>query len=56
MPRVSAVTLPGLQLLVKLVEWAPSAAIERIDLGKGQEPYKLRVMSGATVVAGGRVG
>ncbi len=47
---------PGLQLLVKLVEWAPSAAIERIDLGEGQEPYKLRVMSGATVVAGGRVG
>lgn len=46
---------PGLLLLLHLARHARRLSIERIDLGLGDEPYKLRFMNGATRVAGGCV-
>lgn len=62
-PRFGAVS-PGLQLLHKLIEAAPRAGIERIDLGKGESHYKKyyadyevplaegRMLSGSLAAAG----
>ena len=44
---------PGQLCLIELVRAAASAGVRRIDLGKGVEPYKARLMSGATSVAEG---
>ncbi len=44
---------PGMILLVRMVQAASSFGIRRIDLGKGDEEYKLRLGSGATAVAEG---
>ena len=46
---------PGLLLLLRMAEAAPSIGVRRIDLGKGGEEYKLRLMSGALRVAEGSV-
>lgn len=46
---------PGMVLLVKLAEVAPELGIERIDLGKGPEPYKARLMNGAIPLTEGAV-
>jgi CelD/BcsL family acetyltransferase involved in cellulose biosynthesis len=45
----------GLILLVETARAAESLGIKRIDLGKGDEPYKRDFMSGATMVAEGSV-
>jgi CelD/BcsL family acetyltransferase involved in cellulose biosynthesis len=46
---------PGILLLLKVAEHAASAGIQRIDLGKGDEFYKRRLASGATILAEGTV-
>ncbi len=46
---------PGSLLWVELARAAESQGIRRIDLGKGQEAYKLQFMSGATLLAEGAV-
>ena len=46
---------PGLLLLSKLVEHAPQVGVKRIDLGYGDEVYKLRFRTGALPMAEGRV-
>lgn len=46
---------PGLILLFKMAEEAPSRGLVAIDLGKGDDFYKSRVMSSAIGVADGRV-
>jgi CelD/BcsL family acetyltransferase involved in cellulose biosynthesis len=46
---------PGYQLLLKLIEAAPSMGIQRIDLGPGAEPFKRSFGSGATSIAQGSV-
>jgi CelD/BcsL family acetyltransferase involved in cellulose biosynthesis len=46
---------PGMVLLVKLAEAAPELGIERIDLGKGPEQYKARLMNGAIPLTEGAV-
>ncbi|MGD9647501.1 MAG: GNAT family N-acetyltransferase, partial [Pirellulales bacterium] len=46
---------PGMVLLVKLAELAPSVGIERIDLGKGPEQYKARLMNDAVPLFEGAV-
>jgi len=46
---------PGSMLLVETARSAQSAGLERIDLGRGEERYKLQFMSGATPVAEGSV-
>jgi CelD/BcsL family acetyltransferase involved in cellulose biosynthesis len=46
---------PGLALILKMAESAPSLGIEAIDLGKGEARYKLGLMSGAVPLAEGRV-
>lgn len=45
---------PGLLLLLQLVSSAETLGIKRIDLGKGDESYKRRFMSGSEMVAVGR--
>jgi CelD/BcsL family acetyltransferase involved in cellulose biosynthesis len=44
---------PGMLLLARVIEEAPSRGLERIDLGKGAEPYKLKLQSGAVPLASG---
>lgn len=44
---------PGLLLLAEIVRTAPSHGINKIDLGKGDSPYKQRFMTGSTVVGEG---
>lgn len=44
---------PGLLSLLGLIEAAADAGLERIDLGKGDEPYKLRFANGAAELAEG---
>ena len=42
-------------LLLQIMKAAPGLGIRRIDLGKGDEDYKVRLMSGTTLVAEGSV-
>ncbi|MEN6452306.1 MAG: GNAT family N-acetyltransferase [Thermoguttaceae bacterium] len=46
---------PGLLLWLELARRCPEAGIRRIDMGKGPEPYKRHMMSGAIDVAEGAV-
>ena len=46
---------PGALLLVRVIEEAARLGIQRIDLGKGAEPYKEKLQSGATPLASGVV-
>jgi CelD/BcsL family acetyltransferase involved in cellulose biosynthesis len=46
---------PGLVLWLELAKRCPELGIQRIDLGKGPEEYKRRLMSGAISVAEGSV-
>ena len=46
---------PGLLLLSRIVEHAPQLGVKRIDLGYGDEVYKLRFRTGAIPMAEGRV-
>ncbi len=46
---------PGLLLLLKLMEQGAELGIHVIDLGKGEERYKLSLMNGATLLAEGCV-
>lgn len=46
---------PGQILLMETARMAEGLGIRRIDLGKGNEPYKLSFMSGAATVAEGGV-
>lgn len=46
---------PGLLLLYLAIEHAPRYGVKRIDLGYGDEEYKLRLRSGEIPVAQGRV-
>ncbi len=46
---------PGLILLLKMAEHAPSLGLHTIDLGKGLSLYKERLMSRAVTVAAGSV-
>ena len=47
---------PGLILLREMIAAAPSNGLGRIDLGKGEEDYKLRAMTGSVLVCTGEVG
>lgn len=44
---------PGMLLLARVIEEAPARGLERIDLGKGVEPYKAKLQSGAVPLASG---
>jgi CelD/BcsL family acetyltransferase involved in cellulose biosynthesis len=46
---------PGAQLLLELTREAAERGVERIDLGEGDESYKLSFMTGATALAVGSV-
>jgi CelD/BcsL family acetyltransferase involved in cellulose biosynthesis len=46
---------PGLLHWMETIRTARSSGIERIDLGKGREAYKRRLMTGSTKVAEGSV-
>jgi CelD/BcsL family acetyltransferase involved in cellulose biosynthesis len=46
---------PGLVLLLEIAGHAPAAGITRLDLGHGDEPYKLRLANASETVARGRV-
>ncbi len=46
---------PGSQLLIQLIKAAGSLGIQRIDLGKGSEPYKQSFMTGTSTVWEGSV-
>jgi CelD/BcsL family acetyltransferase involved in cellulose biosynthesis len=46
---------PGLVLLLELARASAALGIRRIDLGKGEMDYKVRLMSGVTPVAEGSV-
>ena len=46
---------PGLILLLKMAEHAPQSGIGIIDLGKGMNLYKARLMNASTVLASGRL-
>jgi CelD/BcsL family acetyltransferase involved in cellulose biosynthesis len=46
---------PGLALLLKMAEHAPSVGVRSIDLGKGDARYKRNLMSGAVPLLEGRV-
>ena len=46
---------PGAQLLLELAREAAARGVERIDLGEGDESYKLSFMTGATALAVGSV-
>jgi CelD/BcsL family acetyltransferase involved in cellulose biosynthesis len=47
---------PGLILLREMIAAAPSNGLSRIDLGRGEEDYKLRTMTGSVSVCTGEVG
>lgn len=53
-PALSAYS-PGLVLLVKMAETAEALGIQRIDLGKGDAPYKNSMMTNAITLAEGSV-
>ncbi len=46
---------PGLLLLLEIAAHAAAEGIRRVDLGKGEEPYKRRLANGAVEVAEGRI-
>jgi len=46
---------PGLVLWFELLKALPALGVRRVDLGKGPEEYKQRLMSGTTTVAEGSV-
>jgi len=46
---------PGLVLWFELLKALPALGVRRVDLGRGREDYKQRLMSGATAVAEGSV-
>jgi CelD/BcsL family acetyltransferase involved in cellulose biosynthesis len=46
---------PGLLLLHHMIEHSPQFGVKRIDLGYGDEEYKMRLRSGEIPVAQGRV-
>ncbi len=46
---------PGLILLLEMARAASAAGIGLIDLGRGEDPYKLRLMNTATLIAEGAV-
>jgi CelD/BcsL family acetyltransferase involved in cellulose biosynthesis len=46
---------PGWILLRELVTAAPVLAVERIDLGRGEDEYKRRAMTGQSTVCEGRL-
>jgi CelD/BcsL family acetyltransferase involved in cellulose biosynthesis len=46
---------PGLMLLLKMAEAAPSMGIRTIDLGKGESLYKQRLMNSAVELAEGSI-
>jgi CelD/BcsL family acetyltransferase involved in cellulose biosynthesis len=46
---------PGSVLLVRLIEEAARRGLQRIDLGKGDEPYKATFQSGARPLASGAI-
>jgi hypothetical protein len=46
---------PGLILLLKMAEYAPSIGLRTIDLGKGMCLYKERLMSAAVPLASGSI-
>jgi CelD/BcsL family acetyltransferase involved in cellulose biosynthesis len=46
---------PGLILLLKMAEHAPSLGVRTIDLGKGMSLYKQRLMNASVPLASGRV-
>lgn len=46
---------PGLILLLQMAQAADGLGIQRLELGRGSEPYKLRARTGSTRVARGRV-
>jgi CelD/BcsL family acetyltransferase involved in cellulose biosynthesis len=51
----SAKHSPGLILLLKMAEYAPAAGISIVDLGKGVNPYKERLMNSSSLLASGRI-
>jgi CelD/BcsL family acetyltransferase involved in cellulose biosynthesis len=53
--RRAAKYSPGLILLLKMAEHAPQTGIRIIDLGKGMDPYKARLMNASTLLASGRL-
>src|SRR5262245_15556881 len=46
---------PGLILLLKMAEYAPSIRVPIIDLGVGMSPYKQRLMNSSSLLASGRI-
>jgi CelD/BcsL family acetyltransferase involved in cellulose biosynthesis len=46
---------PGWILLRELVTAAPVLAVERIDLGRGEDEYKRRAMTGQSTVCEGQL-
>lgn len=46
---------PGIQLLLAMAEAAPALGVDRIDLGRGDEPYKARFRSQAVPMTAGLV-
>jgi CelD/BcsL family acetyltransferase involved in cellulose biosynthesis len=46
---------PGMILLLKMAAHAPDLGIKRIDLGRGEQDYKRRLMNGAISLAEGAV-
>ena len=46
---------PGLILLLKMAEQAPTIGVSIIDLGKGMSPYKERLMNSWSSLASGRL-
>jgi CelD/BcsL family acetyltransferase involved in cellulose biosynthesis len=46
---------PGMLMLHLMIEHAPGFGVQRIDLGYGDEEYKMRLRSGEIPVAAGRI-
>ena len=46
---------PGWMLLRELIAMAPETGLTRIDLGRGEEDYKRRAMTGSVSVCEGEV-
>jgi CelD/BcsL family acetyltransferase involved in cellulose biosynthesis len=46
---------PGLILLLKMAEYAPQTGARVIDLGKGMDPSKARLMNASALLASGRL-
>lgn len=46
---------PGIHLLISMMEAANGLGLKRIDLGSGDEEFKMRLRSGGVPVAGGRI-